>query len=208
MPKENKYYSYNLGELPKGCQYCVRGEKIVLFVTGICPRRCNFCPVSDQKYQKDVQFANERRITKESDLLLEANTMKARGAGITGGDPLSKLDRTISSIKLLKEEYGKEFHIHLYTSLDLVTENTLQKLFQAGLDEIRFHLDLDSEKFWPKLSLAKKFSWDVGIEIPLIPNKELELKKIIDFAHDKIDFINFNELEIADNTQSQLTLLG
>ncbi len=208
MLQENKYYSYNLNELPRGCQYCVRGEKLVLFVTGICPRQCYFCPVSDQKYQKDIQFANERLITSEADILKEADNMKARGAGITGGDPLSKQNRTVSYIKLLKQKYGKEFHIHLYTSLNLVTEENLKKLFDAGLDEIRFHLDLDSESFWPKLALAKKFSWDVGVEVPLIPSKEKELIKMIDFVNDKIDFINLNELEVADNSQSKLAELG
>ena len=29
MVKENAYYSYNVQSLPKGCQQCVRGEKLV-----------------------------------------------------------------------------------------------------------------------------------------------------------------------------------
>ena len=101
--QENQYYSYNLGPLPKGCQMCVRGEKLVLFVTGICPRKCSFCPVSDEKYQHDVIFANERSVTATEDLLKEAEAMKAKGAGITGGDPLAKLERTLEYIKLLKQ---------------------------------------------------------------------------------------------------------
>ena len=178
----NQYYSYNQGRLPKGCQMCVKGEKLVLFVTGICPRKCNFCPVSDEKYQKDVIFANEKDVKSDDDLIEEAEKMRARGAGITGGDPLAKLDRTISFIKKLKEKFGKEFHIHLYTSLNLVSEETLTKLFEAGLNEIRFHPDLDDNKLWDKLNLVKKFKWDVGMEIPLIPSKEKETKKLIDFV--------------------------
>lgn len=208
MLKPNQYYSYNLGQLPKGCQYCVRGEKLVLFVTGICPRKCYFCPVSDEKYQQDVIFANERKVTNTQNILQEAEMMRAKGAGITGGDPLTKLERTLEYIKLLKQKYGTHFHIHLYTSLDLVEEEKLKRLFEAGLDEIRFHLDLDEDKFWKKLFLAKKFSWDVGIEIPLVPNKLPETKKIIDFIQNKVNFLNLNELEVADNQQSQLLKLG
>lgn len=203
MIKQNKYYSYNLKQLPKGCQYCVKGEKLVLFITGICPRRCNFCPVSDHKYQKDVIYANEREVNNINALLEEAKAMKARGAGITGGDPLAKLERTVEYIKKLKQEFGKEFHIHLYTSLNLVNEESLKKLYQAGLDEVRFHLDLDNDKLWNKLTLAKKFDWDCGVEIPLIPNKNI--KKVIDFVHDKVDFLNLNELEVADNEHSDLS---
>jgi len=208
MLKENKYYSYNLGLLPKGCQYCVKGEKLVLFVTGICPRSCYFCPLSDDKYQKDVIRANEREVKKVDDLIKEAELMQAKGAGITGGDPLAKLERTIEYISALKKKFGKEFHLHLYTSLDLVDELKLKKLFEAGLDEIRFHPDLDNQKFWNKLELAKKISWDVGVEIPLIPGKEKETKQLIDFVDCKIDFLNLNELEVADNEHSDLIKRG
>ena len=92
--QRNKYRSYNKGSLPKGCQYCVKGEKLVIFITGKCPRSCYFCPVSDQKYQNDVQFANERPVKDFNDIIEEAREMDALGAGITGGDPLEKLERT------------------------------------------------------------------------------------------------------------------
>ncbi|MBT3814798.1 radical SAM protein [Candidatus Woesearchaeota archaeon] len=208
MIKENKYYSYNLNSLPRGCRYCVKGEKLVLFVTGICPRKCYFCPVSDEKWGKDITFANERRVFCSDDVVKEAKLMNAKGAGITGGDPLSKLDRTVRSIMKLKKEFGKEFHIHLYTSLRLVNDDALQKLFMAGLDEIRFHLDLESNQFWNRLEIARKFPWDMGVEIPLIPGKEKETKAIVDYIQGKVDFLNFNELEVADNSCSKLLDMG
>ena len=203
-----KWYSYKIGDLARGCKLCISGSKMVLFITGLCSRSCYFCPVSDEKYQKDVVFANELKVRNFNDILTEAKAMNAKGAGITGGDPLSKLSRTVNCIKKLKEKFGKKFHIHLYTSLNLVSEHSLKKLYLAGLDEIRFHLDLDSKKLWKKLEIAKKFKWDIGVELPLIPNKENELKQIIDYINNKIDFINLNELEVADNNHSNLTKLG
>jgi uncharacterized protein len=204
----NKYYSYNLNNLPRGCRYCIKGEKLVLFVTGICPRKCYFCPVSDEKWGKDITFANERRVFCSDDVVKEAKLMNAKGAGITGGDPLSKLDRTVRSIIKLKKEFGKTFHIHLYTSLRLVNDDALQKLFMAGLDEIRFHLDLESNQFWNRLEIARKFPWDMGVEIPLIPGKEKETKAIVDYIQGKVDFLNLNELEVADNSCSKLLEMG
>lgn len=204
----NQYHSYNLGALPAGCQYCVRGEKLVLFVTGICPRRCYFCPISDAKFGKDVVFANEREIQNTDDVLAEAKAMNARGAGITGGDPLAALERTVSYIRLLKEKQGKEFHIHLYTSLNLVSEEVLAQLHHAGLDEIRFHLDLESETLWPRLELARTYSWSLGVELPVIPAKKEALCKAMDFVQDKVDFVTLNELEVADNSQSLLLKMG
>lgn len=208
----NPYHSYQLGPLPKGCQYCVRGEKLVLLITGLCPRKCYFCPLSDKKYQQDVIYANEYEITNQKNLipeiLEEVDRMKAKGAGITGGDPLLRLDRTIECIKVLKKNYGRHFHVHLYTSLDLANEENLRILNQSGLDEIRFHLDLNTKQLWEKLILARKFKWDIGVEIPLIPNKEKETRDLIDFVSDKVNFLNLNELEIADNQHSQLLHLG
>lgn len=208
MIAENQYYSYNTKELPAGCQMCVKGEKLVLFVTGICPRTCYFCPISDLKYGNDVIYANERKVEKPEDVILEAELMNAKGAGITGGDPLSKIDRTVSFIYLLKQRFGKQFHIHLYTSLNLASEKNLELLFLAGLDEIRFHPDLETKQFWPRIALAQKYSWHIGIEVPLIPTKKQELRELLDFVHDKARFINFNELERADNHMSKLGEMG
>ncbi len=213
--KKTKYYSYKIGKLVKGCQLCVKGAKLVLFVTGICPRCCYFCPISDKKYQKDVTYADEWPTKNIKDIIKEAKLINAEGAGFTGGDPLCRLDRTIFYLKKLKKKFGKKFHIHLYTSLDLVNKNNLKKLKKAGLDEIRFHLDLDTDKLWNKIRLALDYDWDVGVEIPVIPRKEKNIKKIIIFINNlnkkqknKINFLNLNELEIADNKVNKLIELG
>ncbi len=205
---KTKYYSYNLNNLPKGCQLCVKGSKMVMFVTGLCPRCCYYCPISDQKYKKDVIYADEWPIKSTKDMINEARLIDAEGAGFTGGDPLCRLDRTIDYIKLLKKQFGKKFHIHLYTSFDLVSKSTMIKLHKAGLDEIRFHPELENSKLWDKIELANQFKWDIGIEIPSIPKKLAQTKKLIDFFHDKIDFINLNELEFADNKFSKLGEMG
>ncbi len=215
--KKTKFFSKKVGKLPTGCKYCVKGEKLVLFITGLCPRKCYFCPVSDEKSYKDVIFANEKRINSEEqidEIIKEAKMCNSKGAGITGGDPLSTLDRTCRYIKALKKEFEnpklpwKKFHIHLYTSLDLVNENSMKKLYNAGLDEIRFHLDLDNKKFWDRISIAGKYDWDVGIELPVVPTKEKELKEIILHAKNKITFMNLNELETSDNSINTLTKDG
>ncbi|MBW2999094.1 radical SAM protein [Candidatus Woesearchaeota archaeon] len=202
------FYSWKKGKLPKGCAYCVKGQKLVLFITGLCPNKCFYCPVSEQKSGKDVIYANEWKIISPKDIMKEAELTDAKGAGITGGDPLVKLDRTIKYIKLLKKKFGKKFHIHLYTPLNLVTEAKLKRLYQAGLNEIRFHPMLDKQKEWKKIELANKFKWDVGVEIPVIPGKKRETIKLIDYIKDKIDFLNLNELEISDTNVNKLVEKG
>lgn len=208
MIKNTKYYSKKIGNLAKGCQLCVKGSKLVLFVTGLCPRACYYCPISDKKYKKDVIYADEWKVDNIDEIIREGELIKAEGAGITGGDPLVKLRRTCDCIESLKNRFGSKFHIHLYTSFDLVNSKTLKKLYDAGLDEIRFHANVDSNKLWGRIELAQEFDWDIGIEIPAIPGKLNEMKKLVDYFSDKIDFLNLNELEVADNKVSKLLKLG
>jgi uncharacterized protein len=201
--EKTKFCSYKNGDMARGCQLCVRGRKLVLFITGICPRNCYFCPLSDEKYQKDVIYANERPIEDLKEIIEESKLCSSQGCGITGGDPLSKFERTIEAIKLLKAEF-KNYHIHLYTSLNLVDEDKLKQLEEAGLDEIRYHLDLEDDSLWEKVKIQTKMS--KGIEIPVVP--KINYEKIIDYVKDFVDFINLNELEYSDAECNKLEEKG
>jgi pyruvate formate-lyase activating enzyme-like uncharacterized protein len=182
MITRTQFHSLRKGNIAEGCRYCVQGKKSVIFVTGLCSRNCAFCPTSDIKNKHDVTYVNERPVQNKNEkqmlkeIIEEAKKHRACGAGLTGGDPLVKIDRTCAIIKMFKQEFGKQFHCHLYTIFPLVNETNLKKLYNAGLDEIRFHPDLDDDKQWERLKLASKFDWDIGVEIPVIPGKETKQK--------------------------------
>lgn len=202
------HHSLRVGPLTEGCKRCVKGEKLVVFVTGVCPARCFYCPISKEKKQKDVIYANERCVRSDADVLAEAHANMATGAGLTGGDPLARLERTCRYIRLLKKEFGKKFHIHLYTPFNLVTEERLKMLYGAGLDEIRFHPDLEDKTWWNRIHLARDYDWDVGVEIPVLPDKVEETTELLFFLDKKINFLNLNELEISDLNQPFFAKLG
>ncbi|MBN2422141.1 radical SAM protein [Candidatus Woesearchaeota archaeon] len=202
------YYSFRIGALPKGCKQCVKGLKSVFFITGICSNDCFFCPISDQKKNKDVIYINEWPTKKTNEILKEIKLCSSSGVGITGGDPLLRLNRTLKYTRLLKKTFGDSFHVHIYLPLEHVDEDNLEKLFKAGLDEIRFHPDIDNESYWHRILLAKEFSWQKGIEIPVIPKKLNQTKKLIDFIHDKVDFLNLNELEFSDTNFNRVLEQG
>jgi len=193
-PKKGCYH----GKLSRGCQLCITGEKSVLFVTGVCPRHCFYCPISDKKFQKDVIYINETPSSDFDVIAKEIELCKSKGVGITGGDPLARIQRTAEFIFRLKRRFGKGFHIHLYTPLELFTEENLKKLCDAGLDEIRCHPDIMDKSLWERVSLGRKFRWNFGMEIPVLPGKEKETEELIDFVKDKVDSINLNELEFSD----------
>ncbi len=210
--KEETYYLKNKG-IPKGCKYCLKGAKTVLFLNGICqnPSHCYwYCPISEERKNKKLTYANEIQITKKEQLLDEINKTHAKGMSITGGDPLFEpnLNETLSYIKYIKEKKGKKFHVHLYTNGLNFDESIAQKLKKAGLDEIRFNPPKDK---WYVIELALNKGFSVGAEVPVIPSQEYieHLEKFIYYL-DKIgaDFINLNEFEMCITNSDRLKEKG
>lgn len=199
--------------LSPGCKMCADGSKMVVLITGLCPSNCYYCPLSKEKLGKDRIFADEWELTDEFDtdkLIKEAKLIDATGAGITGGDPLVVWQRTKKYISLLKEKFGADFHIHLYTSGIQNCEH-INELVEAGLDEIRFH---PRPKFWDNMEnsqvnkhiqMAVDTGIDVAIEIPSIPNMEEQIFKLVKWSNKKnIKWINLNELEFSETNADAL----
>ncbi|MEM3466557.1 MAG: hypothetical protein QW566_08820 [Candidatus Jordarchaeales archaeon] len=199
--------SWVLGKLPEGCEFCARGSKLVLFVTGKCvfPRECSWlCPISNERRGRDVIYANERPVTRNEDVVEEAKLIDAEGSGVTGGEPLLVLSRTISFIQTLKENFGEKHHVHLYTSGKNVTDEALSMLIDAGLDELRIHLPT-----FNILKMALEYPIKVGVEVPVIPGAEDALKKLAEGLDQlEVDFLNLNELEFSESNAEELIKRG
>ena len=183
---------------------------MVLLVTGQCRMSCYYCPLSEKKKGKDLIFANERLVLSDSDIVDEAKSIAAEGSGITGGDPLDVMDRTLHYIELLKTEFGPEHHIHLYTST--IDGKKFHALVNAGLDELRIHPQVET---WEHLDeegikeAVEGLGIPIGFEVPSIPGEEKGLTWLIDFA-DRIglDFVNLNELEFSETNADALRTNG
>lgn len=205
--KKTDFCSFCINGIAEGCKYCVKGEKLVLFISGKCSRDCYYCSLSDERKNVDNTFANERPCLNVHDAIEEARANNASGAGITGGDPLLFLDRTIEYASALKKEFGNEFHIHIYLPFTFCTKEKLEKL-KHYVDEVRFHSaflikemsSADMEKEKEILRCAKDiFGKDnVGIELPIFPDKKDEILNYIKSVGDLVGFVNLNELEISD----------
>lgn len=176
---------------------------MVLFVTGLCSYHCFYCPVSDEKMYKDVVFADEMRVRSDADVLAEARAIRAKGAGITGGDPMEAMDRLCHYLRLLKAEFGPSFHTHLYT---MTTDaDKIRRAADAGLDEIRFHVPpglwrfAAKSGFVPAVRLARELGMAVGLEVPLVPDRKGDLVELIRWAEsERLDFVNLDELEFSE----------
>ncbi len=204
--KELQGGSLLVGKLPKGCKLCAKGAKMVLFVTGLCDSSCYYCPLSEEKNGIDAVFADEMPVLKEQDIIYETDAIRGEGAGISGGDPLCTLDRTLQYIRLLKSKYGKDFHIHLYTSKTTANRETIVQLKETGLDEIRFHPQTND---WSGIEHALDAGLMVGIEIPAIPGQFEKIKQIAIRAEALgLSFLNMNELEASETNFENLKSQG
>jgi len=193
----------------EGCIQCQMGSKLVLFITGNCHWRCDYCPLSETRRDIDHMFANERRCESFDEVIEEARAMRATGAGITGGDPLMARERTLEGIRRLKAEFGTDFHLHMYTSIPFRPE-WASEFAEAGLDEIRFHfLDLEAEQYRETIAACSSASILTGVELPCEPDKESELLELLEVLRDfDVDFINLNELEITVGNIDNMELRG
>ncbi len=190
-----------------GCTSCIRGAKMVLFVTGLCDRNCWYCPLSSERNGVDLTYANEHRVGSPQEAIAVARTMNAEGTGVTGGEPLLRFDRVVSYCRALKEEFGNGHHIHLYTGRAPDRE-TLRAM--AGIvDEIRFHppeqtwaLASDS-RYIASVMIAREEGLSAGFEVPSLPTIG-NLTSSLPF----LDFLNINELEWGETNAGGMRARG
>lgn len=212
------------GDLPQGCGLCSKGAKLVLFVTGVCHYDCFYCPVGDARRDDHGAWANERYIPPEDvgtgpDLEAirdEVEKTRARGTGLTGGDPMYDPERTVRFIRFLKDEFGEAHHVHIYTQIPF-DEDRLEDLHEAGLDEFRFHppeeiwSDVDAHEEYARLYRAARAyeGWDVGFEIPCIPGWIEETQDLVRWLDGNgFPFLNLNEFEFSPTNANKLRERG
>ena len=129
--------------------------------------------------------------------------MSALGTGITGGEPLERLNRVVEYASALKQAFGKEHHIHLYTGC-APSDTVLQNL--TGLvDEIRLHPPVEcwdhilETDFIAAVRHARELGFAAGLEVPALPEIGY-----LEAALPDLDFLNINELEWGETNAAEM----
>ncbi len=207
------------GSLPIGCEQCLKGAKLVIFATGKCinPLCRSYCPISAERRDKDIVYANERKLGKWNSksgletVIKEAENAGSEGASFTGGNPLLVVDRVIEVAKNLKKHFGTTFHLHLYAPVNHLKNRWLDKLCLV-IDEIRFHPTSLEELLMLDQAFLK--NWDFGIEVPAFPGQERYLIAIAEWLegkalkYEKTPFLNINQLESSESNYRFLLKSG
>ncbi len=180
---------------------------MVLFVTGMCDRRCWYCPLSKERKGRDVVFANDRQVTSPAECISEAEVMSALGTGVTGGEPLLVPDRVADYCRTLKSRFGTEHHIHLYTGRAPGDRDLL--LLRGLVDEIRMHpphalwAGISETPYARSAQRARELGFSVGIEVPALPGLD-HLQEALPL----LDFLNINELEWGESCAAAMRRRG
>ena len=208
LPMATEISPAEVGEA-EGCIQCQRGSKLVLFVTGKCHWGCDYCHLSDNRRETPDMFANERRCNDWDEVIEEGRAMNATGTGITGGDPMLDMEKSLEAVKQLKAAFGPQHHIHIYTSIPFDPVHS-KRFADAGLDEIRFHLlDGKLSRYLEVIDECSSLGIDVGIELPCEPDKSEDLFALLDeMDGTSVKFLNLNELEITVGNQENMDVRG
>ncbi len=199
------------GELPRGCRLCLLGVKSVLFITGLCPLSCPYCPVDRERLGKDVMYINDKPISRFEDIIEEIDDSFSNGIAVTGGEPFMAVERVAEYCKRLKGIYGEEFHIHTYTHALNIRESKIDILCKY-IDEVRIHA-VNVEQARRALNAVRRLrdcNIEVGVEVPVIPGLENDILRAIDvFVNEGlITFVNLNELDVSPSNVESLRALG
>ncbi|HIW75756.1 MULTISPECIES: radical SAM protein [Gordonibacter] len=189
--------SLSVGHLSPACVECTGNRGSETFSTTFkCHRDCYFCFNHNQPdYEK---FFREGCPWEETLARSAAENESLACVGLTGGEPLLDLE---NALRLLKrtDEVWPDAHTRLYTSGDLLTEESATLLQAAGLDEIRFSVKDDDapdqqDRVIAALRLAKRFIPSVMVEMPVIPGAKEHMQDLFRrFQEVGIDGINLLE---------------
>jgi len=188
-----------------GCRSCLTGTGLTAIrKTNKCNLACPFCydygvldcqpPIGEGMWE----IGGTKYSEKDIPLLLSIHK-KPTGICYVYLEPFMEIEKYYPIVRAFHEA---GIHQHMYTNGTLATEENLQALAAAGLDELRFNLGASNcaDKVIASMRTARKYIRYVGIETPMTPeffetfhNKKEEILSI------GLDFINCAELHLNAN---------
>lgn len=199
------YYVGNDDKFPRGCRSCLLGTGLsAIRKTNKCNLTCKFCynfgelddiaPIGEGMWE----IGGTKFYENDLELLLSIYP-KPSGVSYVYLEPFMEIEKYYGVVHAFHQA---GVYQHLYTNGLLATEDRLQALGEAGLDEIRFNLGATdcADLVIDHIALAKKYIPHVGIETPMTP-------EFFEGFHQKkkailgtgLDFINCAELHLNAN---------
>ncbi len=192
--------------LPPGCDRCLKGRGACVSVTHVCTRDCFFCPNGHPR-RDEIRLSGFPPV-KEGQVPGLARRLGLKSLGISGGDPLTRLPRTLRLARSLRRRLGPRLWMQLYTNGDLLTDSVLRRLKQAGIRQIRVNVAANGFDLAPVMR-ALAVLRHVAVEVPVVPAQEPRLRRLID-ALDAVGVAHLvlHELSYAAENARKMSRLG
>jgi pyruvate formate-lyase activating enzyme-like uncharacterized protein len=183
------------GPLSPGCQLCGEGRWSCLFINGRCNCRCFYCPTS----QEEIGLPTTNTVTFRTPAAYAdyLERFALGGASLSGGEPLLTPGRALGFLTAIRQRLGRKVHLWLYTNGTLLDAGMVERLREAGLDEIRFDIGAVGYDL-RQLALAVGRIPTVTVEIPAVPEDAGRLRqKIREMAELGVNHLNLHQLRLT-----------
>ena len=112
-------------------------SEVEISESGLCNRKCSFCPRSDPNYPEVNEFISEKLHNNLCDQLAE---LKFAGILIYSGFVEPMLDKNIYRLVNYAKKKNPDARIEIITNGDVLNELRLKKIFDSGLDRMQVSL--------------------------------------------------------------------
>lgn len=190
------------GPLSPGCKQCAAMSWSCLFISGRCNGRCFYCPTPQNT--DDPPMSASVPFTQARDYANYVRFFGYGGASISGGEPFLEFEKSLEYVRNLRLTCGPDLHIWIYTNGTLVTEDTLRRLTDAGLDEIRFDIGA-TEYDLRHVRRAQGIVPTVTVEIPSVPEEHARLKGLLpELTATGVSHLNLHQLRLTPHNARHL----
>lgn len=190
------------GPLSPGCLQCTSLAWSCLFISGRCNGRCFYCPAPQN--MDDPPMSGSVPFHRAQDYADYVRFFGFGGASVSGGEPLLDFDKSLAFVQALRRTCDPALHIWLYTNGILVTQDKLQKLAAAGLNEIRF--DIGATDYDLRFACqAAGIVATVTVEIPAVPEEAERLEALMpELTATGVSHLNLHQLRLTPHNARHL----
>ena len=194
------------GSLSPGCLLCGAGSWSCLFINSLCNARCFYCP--SEQTSRSEPTTNGIVFAHPQDYLDYLERFGFAGVSISGGEPFLTFDKTLLFVSKIKRKFGSRMYVWVYTNGIAATREKLERLRDAGLDEIRFDISAHGY-FLGNLGTATGVIRTVTVEIPVIPEDEDRLRTLLPSLEDMgVKHLNLHDLRCTTHNCTNLMKRG
>ena len=191
-----------LGKLSPGCGHCKRGTWDCIFVTKQCNLACSFCCSVKTTPRKGFASALGKSVEQ---LIQNYQAVGIGGVSLSGGEALLEPEQTFLLLEAVSKQLPGKY-LWLYTNGLLLRPETIERLADLGLDEMRFNAaatGYDDPIVLQTMAHAAQRIPAVTVEIPAIPSDADKLVAcLISWSNAGVTYLNLHELMRERNSHS------